>query len=370
MGQLLTLSLRDYPQGEASTIANPYASRTAEACHEEATNQAPGFVAHLDYIRAHTSQTEPNLVAERVANDVERMKTRLDEPERSRQRGQGLIGAGREQGAQKAAEARVMFKRPLKQGSQPFITPSPEEFAAAKRRIRYEEGRFHFAVAGVAGSGKSSLVNAFRGLRSRDAGAAPVGITERALKVAQYPDPNPENPFVWYEIPGAGAIKRHDWQYFNDQGLFVFDAILLLFDNRFTLTDVAILANARRFDIPTYIVRSKADRWIRNIMLDMGGDSDDDSQDVARRNELYDAARKQLIEETRKSVHANLENANLPDQRVYIVSSHTLLSIVRNKMPKKMIDEVQLLHDLFNQVNTRRVTTLSDEIFTRVGSRG
>ena len=39
-------------------------------------------------------------------------------------------------------------------------------------------------------------------------------------------------------------------------------------------------------------------------MLDMGYDRDDDNGDVERRNELYDAARRQFIEETNKSVQA------------------------------------------------------------------
>ena len=41
---------------------------------------------------------------------------------------------------------------------------------------------------------------------------------------------------------------------------------------------------------------------------------------------------------------ANLEDANLPDQRVYIVSNTTMLSIVMNKMPKKTIDEIGRAH--------------------------
>ena len=192
--------------------------------------------------------------------------------------------------------------------------------------------------------------------------------------MTRYPDANPENPYVWYDIPGAGTLKCRDWQYFNKQGLYVFDCIIVLFDSRFTITDLAILLNARRFNIPTYIIRSKADQHIRNIMKGEGYDSEgDDKENIAHRNELYKPARKQLIEETRKSVRANLEDVNLPDQRVYIVSNTTLLSVVMDKMPKKTIDEVDLINDLLNEAYTRRKASSREVseimVSTRTGSK-
>ena len=249
-------------------------------------------------------------------------------------------------------ETRKAIQAQEEAGIRPAVTPSLEELAAAKRRIQYREDCFRLAVTGICGSGTSSLVNAFRSLRNRDAGAAAVGVTETTLQMARYPDANPESAFVWYDFPGASTIKCRDWQYFNDQGFYVLDCIIVLFNNRFTMTDIAILVNARRFNIPTYMVHSKADLCIRDVMADMGcdDDEDDDDEDVERRDKVYKTARKQFIEETRKSVQANLEDAKLPDQRVYIVSNSTLLSIVLHKMSTRMIDEV----DLLNQVYSRR----------------
>ncbi|KAI6015414.1 hypothetical protein BKA83DRAFT_4025264, partial [Pisolithus microcarpus] len=43
----------------------------------------------------------------------------------------------------------------LKKGIRPIVVPTSEEVAAAKTRVQYEPDRFHFIVAGVAGSGKS-----------------------------------------------------------------------------------------------------------------------------------------------------------------------------------------------------------------------
>ena len=244
--------------------------------------------------------------------------------------------------------------------------PSPEELETAKERVQYMEDYFHFAIAGVSGTGKSSLVNAFRGLRSKDDGAAAVGITETTLQMTRYPEANPEIPFVWYDVPGAGTLKCRDWQYFGDQGLYVFDCIIILFDNRFTMSDIAILVHARRFNIPTYIVRSKADQHIRNLMIEMGYDSEADAGSE-RRDKLYRAERWQFIEQTRNIVKANLVDANLPDQRVYIVSNKTLLDLINKKMPKTMIDEVELLNDLYSQAHARRSIRL-DEVTSSTGN--
>ncbi|KAH7930615.1 P-loop containing nucleoside triphosphate hydrolase protein [Leucogyrophana mollusca] len=232
--------------------------------------------------------------------------------------------------------------------------PTDKEMADAKKRMQWRDDLFHFAIAGVAGGGKSSLINAFRGLKNKDRGAAPTGITETTLAMARFPDSNRDYPFVWYDIPGAGTLKIPDWQYFNAQGLYVFDCIMVLFDNRFTMTDIAILTNARRFRIPTYIIRSKADQHIRNMVKEMGYDSEDDDDDKDRRDQLLKAARTQFITETRRSVKLNLQNANLPDQKVYIVSNDCLLGIIKEKKPKKVIDELELLTDLYNEAHARR----------------
>ena len=143
--------------------------------------------------------------------------------------------------ADEAQEREEQVKNDLKQaqfflekGIQPEIWPTEEEFQSAKTRIQYDPEKLHFAVCGSSGSGKSSLVNAFRGLKNNNSRAAHTGIIETTMAITRYPDPRNEIPykrFVWFDCPGAGTLEIPGWQYFNQQGLFIFDVIVLVYDS-------------------------------------------------------------------------------------------------------------------------------------------
>ncbi|KAF9236961.1 interferon-inducible GTPase-domain-containing protein [Melanogaster broomeanus] len=347
--QRLLREVQDREEGERAALAQ---SR-AEA--EEA-----GRAARADMDRTRQALAESKRAEEDAKQRAEQAERAAEEEKRRAAQAQAIA----EQAAIEANERACAAKKAqqeaeerLQKGIQPVIMPSRKELEAAKKMVQYKEGLFHFAVAGVAGGGKSSLINAFRGLRNRDIalGAAPTGVTETTLAVSRLPDPNQANPFVWYDIPGAGTLRITDWQYFHAQGLYVFDCIIIIYDSRFTMTDIAILMNCRRFNIPTYIVRSKADAHIRNVMREMGYDSEDEDADRTLRKTLYDTAREDYITETRANIKRNLEEANLPDQKVYIVSNDVLLTIVKNQtLPKKIIDELELMRDLFSEAYSRR----------------
>jgi hypothetical protein len=173
--------------------------------------------------------------------------------------------------------------------------------------------------------------------------------------VSRYPDPDRTTPFVWYDVPGAGTIGVPKWRYFNDHGLYIFDCLIVVYNDRFSDTDVAILENCGRFGIPSYIVRSKSDIHVNNLVKALPDyDSDDDEHDYSS-PVLGQKARDQYIEKTRWNVHDNLEKAGLPQQRVYLVSRDTLLATRMEKPPEKniLLDEHELLKDLYSEAYTR-----------------
>ncbi|KAG1901078.1 interferon-inducible GTPase-domain-containing protein [Suillus fuscotomentosus] len=332
----------------------------AESAARVATEEFKKKAQEADAERQRTQAAfeKAQRAAETSKLDAERLQRAAEEEKKKAAEAVAESEAVRkvaENNVREAAAAKEDAEKRLRDGIQPVLTPTPQEILAAQAKIQYQENLFHFAVAGRAGGGKSSLVNAFRGMSNRAVGSARTGVIETTLTMGRYSDPDERCQHVWYDLPGAGTIRIPDWQYFNAQGLYVFDCIVVLFDNRFTQTDIAILRNCRRFKIPTYIVRSKADQHISNIVREMGYESDDENADRSQQATLYLAAREQLVNETRHNVKANLAEANLPDQKVYIVSSSCLRAVAKGNQPSKVIDEIQLLNDLYTEAQARRV---------------
>lgn len=208
--------------------------------------------------------------------------------------------------------------------------PTREEFQQTLSDTQYDEKNFHFAIVGRAGSGKSSLINAFRNLKNKSHGAAPTGTKETTLYIKRYEDPGDQPPrkwMVWFDIPGAGTqrIPHHD--YFIKQGLYIFDLIILAIGDRFEEIDARILEDCARFKVPVFIVRSKADMHILNSM-----EEEEEYDSSSENSKLYKRCRDMYVRETQQMVSEELERCGLPDQNVYVVSRDELRQIYHNSL--------------------------------------
>ena len=264
--------------------------------------------------------------AQRAREEAERAARTLEE-----------AVANAERAGRAADEARRMAEERLMRGIPPDVRPTAEDVENFRELHGYRNRALNIAVVGESGVGKSALLNSVRGLWSDDHGAAPVGINETTAEIQGYVDPN--HPQVqWFDVPGANTPNISGWLYFMDQHLYIFDALVILFSDRFTQTAGTLLANAHRCTIPTFLVRTKADQLIQNLRND-------------RRGRVNHAQAKQIVaDSTREMVNQNLTRLNLELQPVFVVSAQGLREWVTEGDATNTIDEQLIYETLFPRV--------------------
>ena len=214
--------------------------REAEARrHEKEATLAADSRAKIAARQASQREEEAKKLeeeAKRLAGEIKRMTLDAQKHEdeaKVREEGMRREKEAVSKAQEQEQQAKNDLERALSKGIQPEVWPTEAQFQSAKIRIQYDPDKLHFAICGNSGSGKSSLINAFRGLANFDPGAAPTGVIETTTSITRYPDPHNELPhsrFIWFDIPGAGTLNVPGWQYFNEQGLFIFDIIILVYD--------------------------------------------------------------------------------------------------------------------------------------------
>lgn len=116
----------------------------------------------------------------------------------------------------------------------------------------------NIAITGESGSGKSSFVNAFRGVDHRDKRAAPTGCVETTTEVKEYIHPNYSNVALW-DLPGIGTTNFPAAKYLEHVKFQKYDFFIIISDTRFRENDVMLAQEIQNMGKKFYFVRSKID---------------------------------------------------------------------------------------------------------------
>ncbi|TMS20992.1 Interferon-inducible GTPase 5 [Larimichthys crocea] len=186
---------------------------------------------------------------------------------------------------------------------------SNQALAAAKIQELLEKETntpLNIAITGECGSGKSTFVNAFRGIDNKDERAAPTGCVETTLEVTGYPHPNYPNVTLW-DLPGVGTMKFPADKYLNRVGFEKFDFFIIISATRFTENDVKLALEIQKMKKKFYFVRSKIDNDIR-----------------AEERSQREFSGEQTLAQIRENCIQGLQKQNIASPQVFLISSFDL----------------------------------------------
>ncbi|XP_070806010.1 interferon-inducible GTPase 5-like [Pituophis catenifer annectens] len=121
------------------------------------------------------------------------------------------------------------------------------------------------AVTGDAGVGKSSFVNAFRGVNDDDEEAAEVGPGKETMELKEYPHPSFPNIKIW-DLPGIGTYKVKAAEYLKKVQFESYDVFIMVISDRFTENDARLAEEIQKMKKKFYYVCSRIDITINNEM--------------------------------------------------------------------------------------------------------
>ncbi|XP_057566863.1 interferon-inducible GTPase 5-like [Hippopotamus amphibius kiboko] len=121
-----------------------------------------------------------------------------------------------------------------------------------------ENVRLDIGVTGGMGSGKSTFVNAIRGLGDEDPSSACTGVVEMTVDPTPYVHPKYPNIIIW-DLPGIGTPAFRADRYLQRVLLDRYDFFLIITSESFTTDHAQLAREILRWGKRFYCIRSKVD---------------------------------------------------------------------------------------------------------------
>ncbi|XP_077788675.1 interferon-inducible GTPase 5-like [Podarcis muralis] len=167
------------------------------------------------------------------------------------------------------------------------------------------------AITGRSGVGKSSFVNALRGMEDDEKGAAPTGVTETTMLPQEYTHPAFPKVKIW-DLPGIGTNKFSAKEYLKKVNFSKYDFFIIIASGRFSEDDTKLALEIRKNKKKFYYVRSKVDIDIDNYRRSKRINVDDTHEMMQ--------AEKTTLDIIRKDSYDNLKALGESSPRVFLMS--------------------------------------------------
>ncbi|XP_029401609.1 T-cell-specific guanine nucleotide triphosphate-binding protein 1-like [Mus pahari] len=126
-----------------------------------------------------------------------------------------------------------------------------------------DKAPLNIAVTGETGTGKSSFINALRGVSSEEKDVAPTGVVETTMKRTPYPHPKLPNMTIW-DLPGIGSSTFPPQNYLTEMKFGEYDFFIIISATRFKEIDAQLARAIAKMNTKFYFVRTKIDQDVSN----------------------------------------------------------------------------------------------------------
>uniref|UniRef100_A0A8C6A151 IRG-type G domain-containing protein n=1 Tax=Marmota marmota marmota TaxID=9994 RepID=A0A8C6A151_MARMA len=182
----------------------------------------------------------------------------------------------------------------------------------ANSTIRYalkeiDNTQLDLAVTGESGAGKSSFINALRGVGHEEKDAAPVGVVEMTMERTAYKHPNFPSVRIW-ELPAIGATNLEPKDYLDKVKFREYDFFIIVSATRFKKIDLDLAKAIKTTKKNFYFVRTKVDSDLRNEEMSKPTTFD----------------RENVLQQIREDCVRNLKKNNIDEPQVFLISNNNL----------------------------------------------
>uniref|UniRef100_A0A7N4NS43 Immunity related GTPase cinema n=1 Tax=Sarcophilus harrisii TaxID=9305 RepID=A0A7N4NS43_SARHA len=167
-----------------------------------------------------------------------------------------------------------------------------------------ESSRLDVGVTGESGAGKSSLINALRGIGAEDPGAARTGVIETTTQPTPYPHPQLPELMLW-DLPGAGSPGCPADKYLKQVDFARYNFFLLVSPRRCGAVETRLATEILRQGKKFYFIRTKVDEDLA----------------ASRTQRPSGYSESAVLQEIRDHCAERLRAAGVQDPRIFLVSN-------------------------------------------------
>ncbi|XP_016146688.1 interferon-inducible GTPase 5-like [Sinocyclocheilus grahami] len=210
----------------------------------------------------------------------------------------------------------------------------------------------NIGVTGESGSGKSTFVNAFRGLGDEEEGCAKTGVVETTTEPAVYLHPKYKNVKVW-DLPGIGTPNFKADEYLKMVQFERYDFFIIIASDRFRECHTQLATEIMKMKKRFYFVRSKIDLSI----------------EAEKRKKNFDL--KNTLDIIRKDCENGLRKIGIEDPVVFLIFGWEFgkydLNVLQERMEKELPQHKRrvlmlALPNITLEINERKKKALEENI--------